>query len=448
MRRGSGSCARSRAGGRRGTSAPSSSQSFASTAETSWSPAWTKTLCDEVETFTAQGVPGETADDTDDGNEGHSRQTVEHQGKLARTLPMHQAQGRGAVLTYGGLGREQRRADGATHDRGPGSSGLQAGRNEQGGRSPHPGAGQGASRGPREHGAADRAISPPWSLFPRCGSRLYGRQGAELLRLGQAELLHSAFRVGRARPGRRAVPLELCRAPRRLLARGRGRGPGLSAGAGGAAGGRRGRRGPRAGRALPRGLAAAASRPVPSPRPAARRAAASCPAAAWSTTGPAHGFVCDRRAGRLPGPILAWRRVRSPGADLRASLRRSSPRGAAPATSGAGPGVPSSPGLVAPAPRARPPLAPRGPRGEHGRSRVDAAGDHLHPATLLVGAGLPDPPALGRPRSGPGPCTPRPSSGSWGRGPGASATCSRRVVPPTGATARTRTVSTSTSSSR
>ena len=119
---------------------------------------------------------------------------------------MHQEMLTGAVLTYGGLGREQRRAHGATHHRGPGSPGLQAGRNEQGGRPPHAGAGQGARRGPGSAGgAAALPVRPRASLRgARHALRPPGRRAAAA-RTGRAAALGVPGR--RARPRRRAVPL-------------------------------------------------------------------------------------------------------------------------------------------------------------------------------------------------------------------------------------------------
>ena len=271
---------------------------------------------------------------------------------------------------------------------------------------------------------------------------LYGRQGAELLRLGQAELLHSAFRAG-TRSLDAALFLSGCA---ELLdafsSGGRGRGQGLPAGPRGRAGGREGRQ-PGAPGPLPRGLAAEAARPLPAARPL-RRLRRPLPAGgALRYHRAAHGFVCGE-CGPASGPDLLS------AARAAAGRRLPPPPDALPAEAGAGRAALEAfhRELISAPPRARPPRAAGHPRDRAGGRPVTLQEIVFALAAVLVGSGLPHPPAVGRGGRARARCTPRRSSACSGRGPGGSATCSPRAVRPTAATARTRTASTSTSSSR
>ena len=132
---------------------------------------------------------------------------------------------------------------------------------------------------------------------------LHGRQGAELFRLGECELLRSAFRAGARGPGRGAGALVLRRAARRVRAGGRGRGRRLPAGRWPCcAAAEEGRQVAVLARYLEAWLLRLhghlpAARPL---RGLRRRAAAR---ASSRYHAPAHGFVCAA-CGPASGPVL------------------------------------------------------------------------------------------------------------------------------------------------
>ena len=250
-----------------------------------------------------------------------------------------------------------------------------------------------SARWRRGRAAAGPATSRPWSRSARCGSALYGRQGAELLPAGPVRAVAFGVPRGGARPRPRPCACRTspsCSTPSPRRARRRTPSTGWPWRRG------RGRRGgadtARAG-AIPGGVAPAAPRPLPSARPLRRLRRRDRPAASLD-------YHATRARVRLRG-LRPGVRARSCPRACATSCARSSAAAAA-AIEGAVreaaralEAVP--PRAHRPPPRARPALATACcATCARETPRDDAAGHHRDARALLGGARLPHPPAVGR----------------------------------------------------